>query len=185
MAKIRVAAMVVLATAASVSAAVNVAPSATATASSAYGPGYTAEGVNDGVAAWQPGNAWCSGETAEPHWVQLTWADPVLIGEVTVDHIGAGNSAYAALNTADYLVQTWDGSDWITNASVIGNTANTTVSIFDAVTTTQLRLYVTKAAQMDGGDYDMARILEIGAAVPEPMTVALLGLGGLLVRRRT
>lgn len=166
--------------------ATNIAPAATPNVSSSYGT-YGAANLNNGSYDWADTGAWCSSEfQAEPQWATLTWSSPVTIDEVSVFNIGYANPAFAALNTSDYEIQTWDGSQWVTKATVVGNTADVVSSTFAAVTTDQLRVYITKAAQQDGGDYDMARIMEVtvSEAVPEPATLALLAAGSVLIRRR-
>jgi hypothetical protein len=166
--------------------ATNIAPLATGDVSSVYGT-YSSAGLNNNAYTWADTDAWCSSEVqAEPQWATLTWSTAVTFDEVSVYHIGSARPEFASLNTSDYTIQTWDGADWVTQASVVGNTAGVVSSTFAPVTTTALRLYITKAAQQDGGDYDMARIMEVtvSQAVPEPMTIALLASGLAFMRRR-
>lgn len=59
----------------------------------------------------------------------------------------------------DFTVQTWDGSNWVTRASVTGNTAlSRWVPFTQPVTTTQVRVVVT-ASQTQNGNY--TRIAEL------------------------
>lgn len=63
----------------------NLSPSATATASSVYGPGFEAWHVADGRVAHGAGNEWATAAGKAGSWVRLTWAQPVKVNKAVVN----------------------------------------------------------------------------------------------------
>ena len=144
---------------------------ATASASSTYSSGRIAaklidnerKGVawNSGAGGWQDAtvNAW-------PDWVQIDFAGSRTIDRVVVYSVQdnytnpveptatLAGTLYAA---RDFLVQGWNGSAWVTLATVTGNTLVKRTVTFTAYTTQRIRIYVTAAA----GSY--TRLTEVEA----------------------
>ena len=119
----------------------NLALSATATASSTYCSGapehcYAAVRVNDGNPSTALGgqSSWTNNwGVGMPQWVELNWSAPVTASRVTV----YTTSGYPI---RDYDVQIWNGSAWVTVASVAGNTALQRNHAFGSVTTQRIRI---------------------------------------------
>ena len=174
---------------ASVSLATNIAPDATALGGTAYSS-YVVSNINDEVytdtssgmylGAGQPSG---SGNSL---WMQLNWASDVTFRTVRIynyAYAAPGNEIY---NTKDFTLQIYNaGADtWTIVDTVVGNTDS--VYTFESptpITTNKLFIPVT-----DPGDGDnFLRIVEIEVdTVPEPATMGLLGISGImaLLRRR-
>jgi hypothetical protein len=130
----------------------NVSPEGTASASS-VGIWDTisldADGANDG----DPNTRWAS----KPHepmsqWLQIDWETPQ---ELTGAHI-LFERAYAE----DYTIQTWNGTEWINQINVTGNSQLNCTNIFEEpVKTDKLRISVTSVTAL----YDLVSIWELEA----------------------
>lgn len=130
----------------------NVSPEASANASSVGvwdSSRAEADRANDGNLETR----WASEPHAPmPQWLQIEWKTPQ---ELTAAHI-LFEEAYAE----DYLIQTWDGTDWVNQVNVTGNTMLDCLQLFpEAVKTTKLRIYVTSVTAL----YDLASIWELEA----------------------
>jgi|GEM_PF-811797 len=144
----------------------NVASLATVTASSShesgsFPPTYAING-NRHTAA----DRWVSGAEG-PHWLELAWDQPY---EVEGARLWSGQSDAKGMQLADFELQAWDGSGWVTVASVTGNEEDNYFGQFaelawEPVTTERLRLYVTKGnASADG----RVRLFELEVYGDEP-----------------
>ncbi|KPV62774.1 MAG: hypothetical protein AOA65_1617 [Candidatus Bathyarchaeota archaeon BA1] len=60
----------------------------------------------------------------------------------------------------DYVIQTWNGRDWVSQVNVTGNTLLERPHYFPPVTTTKLRIYVTSAPA-----FNMVSIWELEAYI--------------------
>ncbi len=66
-----------------------------------------------------------------------------------------------------YAVQTWDGSNWVTQAQITGNTATTSIAEFTPIETDKVRFYFTKgSSQTDTGKKTAISELEIYKGAP-------------------
>jgi len=99
---------------------------------------------------------WASG-TGMPQWLQIEWPTP---RRVTGVHV-LFERAYAE----DYAVQTWNGTSWVSQVNVTGNTLLNRTHYFSPVETTKLRIYVTSAPA-----YDMVSIWELEVYAKEIST---------------
>ncbi len=130
----------------------NIAPNGNASASSAGVWGNItlgANGANDGDIYTR----WASKpHDPMPQWLQIEWQTPQ---ELTGARIFF-EQAYAQ----DYMLQTWNGTDWIDQVSVNGNTKRDNTHIFEEpVKTDKLRILVTSTVPL----YDLVSIWELEA----------------------
>ncbi|UCC58008.1 MAG: discoidin domain-containing protein [Candidatus Bathyarchaeum sp.] len=87
-----------------------------------------------------------------PQWLQIEWETPQELTGASI----LFEQAYAE----NYTLQTWNGTDWIDQVSVEGNTAVHHIHIFEeTVKTDKLRILVTSATKL----YDLVSIWEIEA----------------------
>jgi hypothetical protein len=123
----------------------NVAPGATPTISrgssdqSTYGP----QNINDGVGESGCGFAWVYDESPDIGWMQLEWSAPVELWGLTVDTVSSSNAPclYTGSRTlAAAAVEWWDGSAWVIEDSVAGQTTDWTYFFDGPITTTRLRI---------------------------------------------
>jgi hypothetical protein len=114
----------------------NLALSGSASASSIESAKYEPENAIDGSLQTR----WSSGKNA-PQWLEVDWSQPQQISELNIQF----EWAYAV----DYLIQTWNGSSWITQITVQNNTSRYLWYYFSSqVTTSKLRLYFTKTTSL-------------------------------------
>jgi len=124
----------------------NISPIGSASASSIESDDVKAQGANDG----SRNTRWASSRGL-PQWLQIDWTTPQELREVRIIF----ERAYAE----DYVIQTWNGTDWIDKIDVKGNTLLERVHEFQQpVETTKLRIYVTSAP-----DFNMVSIWELEA----------------------
>jgi len=90
-----------------------------------------------------------------PQWLQIEWTIPQEINGVRI----LFERAYAQ----DYTIQTWDGTKWVNQTNVTGNTMLEQYHSFPTTTTTKLRIYVTSVTQL----YDLVSIIELEAYNPK------------------
>jgi hypothetical protein len=108
-----------------------------------------ANGATDG----HPNTRWASNpHDAMPQWLQIDWETPQ---ELTGAHIQF-EKAYAE----DYVIQTWNGTDWINQIGVNGNTQFNCTHVFEEpVQSDKLRVSVTSVKAL----YDLVSIWELEA----------------------
>lgn len=160
-------------------AAINVAAAANgavATASSNYDHNVvlSPEGAIDGqrVVGSQPYSAWHTDGSAFPQWLEVAFGGAKAISEIDLYlwAYAAGNdetTTSSSLMLLDFLVQTWDGTMWLTvpGGAVTGNDKVLRKFRFPAITTTKIRLFVTAATDA------YVRLAEIEASHPAPPTL--------------
>lgn len=127
----------------------DLARTATPTASSAHG-GFMPCGAVDGVtdqANWGAASSgWNDGTKGQfPDWYQVTFDQAKQVSEVDLTTRDGGTTPASKKGLRDYDIQVKADHDWHTVASVRGNTQGTVRSRFDPVTTTAVRIYITKA----------------------------------------
>ena len=141
-----------------------------ATASSAYSALYPVTAINNGDRAglkWGSGGGWNDGTSSSyPDWVQINFS-----GTRTIDHVivytvqdnytnpvdPSSALTFTYYGITDFQVQSWNGSAWVTLASVAGNNLVKRQVNFAATTTDRIRVNVTGAL----GGY--SRITELEA----------------------
>ncbi len=124
----------------------NVSPLATVNATS-ISDSLEAEYAVDGDLS----SRWASEKYVLPQWLELTWDKPQKIRGVQI----VFENAYAT----DYLIHTWNGTRWINQTTVTGNSVLEKVHTFaEPVETEKLRIYVTKSSI-----YDRVSIRELEA----------------------
>ncbi len=130
---------------------------ATASASSTinvnYGPSAAIDGRRSGAVRGQLGS-WEDATAATPDWLQVTFAAPATIDLVNVFSLQVNSSSpveptptltsYIAVE--DFSVQYWNGAAWvlIPGSQVVGNNLVWRPVAFSPVTTTAIRIVVTK-----------------------------------------
>ena len=132
---------------------------ATASASSSYSSRYPPSAVIDGErsgAPWGDGGAWQDKCAGLPDWLQVDLAQAYTITEVdvfslqenAVDPFEPTPTLTSSLAPRDFHLEYWDGAQWTTvpGSSVVGNTQVWTQVTFPAITTTRVRLVVTRTA---------------------------------------
>jgi hypothetical protein len=132
----------------------NIAPLGQASASSfedTLEPKYAIDEVANSRWASSPGT---------PQWLQVTWPSMEEINGVEV----AFENAYAR----DYQVQTWNGSEWIDQATITNNTlVQRTHDFSQPVMTDRLRILITAAPA-----YNMASVYELQVFSTSNMTTS-------------
>lgn len=137
---------------------------ATVTASSTYGPEYSADSVIDGNHSpllWGQGGGWADGTPGEfPDFLEIDFGV-----ERTIDRIGLytlNSELYPAesYGVGDLEVEYWDsvGSAWVSLFTIAGNTREYVSQAFDPVTTSKIRVNITGS-----NDGQHSRILEVQA----------------------
>jgi len=127
-------------------------------ASSTYGPAFSLAAINDGDRSgmtWGSGGGWNDATTdAFPDWVQISFG-----GTRTIDHVvlytladqfgpgitPAGAQAFTLFGIVDFNVQAWNGSAWVTLATVTGNTLVKRAVTFPPTATDRIRVNVSNA----------------------------------------
>ena len=121
-------------------------------------------------ANWSAGGGWKDGTpNVYPDWVQVNFNGSKTIDRVVVYSIQDNYFSPSAPTDAmtfnqwgvtAFQVQTWNGSAWVTQATVTGNNLVKRTVTFAAVATDRIRIHVTNAL---GGN---ARLTEIEAWAP-------------------
>jgi hypothetical protein len=139
--------------------------SASSSYSSAYAAAYVNNGDRKGTTFWNENTA-----NAYPDWVQVTFNGQKTIDEIDVFMVQntpaspvepTATTPATSYQLADFTIQYFDGttSTWVTvpGGNIVGNALAWVKATFTAVTTNQVRVYVTKAK--DG----TSRVAEIEA----------------------
>ena len=129
-----------------------------ASASSAYNAGFAASGTNNGDVlgtGWGSGGGWNDNTgNAWPDWLQVNFSGQKTINKVVVymvqDNYAAPSTptdsmTFSLYGVTGFQVQTWNGSTWVTQATVSGNNLVKRTVTFAAVTTDRIRINVTSA----------------------------------------
>ena len=167
---------------------------AVASASSASA-GYPVAAVNDNRrsgAVWGSGGAWQDTTgNAFPDWVQLNFSGAKTIDRVVVytlqdnytNPVEPTNTlTFSRYGVVNFTVQGWNGSAWVTLATVVGNNLVKRTVTFPAVSTARIRVQITHALN------SFSRITEIEAwtaRVPAPFAQYLLEDSGEYGPRRS
>jgi serine protease len=143
---------------------------AVASASSTYSSGYPASAINNNERAGvNPGNGGYWNDATSnifPDWVQIAFN-----GSKTIDHVvvysvqdnflnpvePTDTLTFTKYGITDFTVQGWNGSSWVTLATVSGNNLVKRTVSFTAYTTTQIQIVVNKAVD------NWSRITELEA----------------------
>jgi uncharacterized protein YjdB len=136
----------------------NLAPSAQLSVSSTNGD-FTADMAVDGEKLSYPSRWITASGQSGPHWLQLEWGQAYEIDRV---RMWSGQDGNAGRQAADFQIQYWDGTQWLTGASVTGNTRDGFAGQFNdmefpVITTNKMRIWITKGSAFD----DVARVFEI------------------------
>ncbi len=141
-----------------------------ATASSTYSSAYPVAAVNNNERAganWANGGGW-NDATADafPDWVQIVFNGSKTIDRVVVytlqdnyeSPVEPSNTlTFSQYGITNYTVQGWNGSAWVTLATITGNNLVKRTTTFSAYSTDRIRINVTNAL----GSY--SRITEVEA----------------------
>jgi hypothetical protein len=129
-----------------------------ATASSTLNAGYLAYYVNQGNCAgrgWTLNGGWADGTVSQwPDWVQVSLdlaktVSRVVVCTVQDDYANpvepTDTTTFTKYGVTDFQVQGWDGSQWVTLATVSGNNLVKRTVSFAPFTTSMIRVNVTGA----------------------------------------
>ena len=143
---------------------------AVASASSTYSSAYPVAAVNNNQrtgASWGNGGGWNDATVnTQPDWVQINFGGTKTIDRVVLYTIQDNYSnpieptdtlTFSSYGVTGFTVQGWDGSAWVTLATVSGNNLVKRTVSFAAFTTDQIRINVTSALA------GYSRIIEIEA----------------------
>ena len=140
---------------------INVSPKGNASASS-VGMWDTSSLVANGSIDKDPTTRWASKpHETMPQWLQIEWANPQELNGVRI----LFERAYAD----DYLIQTWDGTDWVDQDNITENTIIERLHFFPTVNTTKFRIYVTNVTRL----YDLVSIRELEAFKPRGLSTEI------------
>jgi hypothetical protein len=151
-------------------------PTGTSATASSYHP--PNNGDNGQPRTYVPGNA-IDGDTdtfwndanpdTYPAWLQITSPTPVSLPGITVLSNSDGVPE-------DYTVATWNGTVWVTQATVTGNSAiERQVPFPQTVSTTQVLITVTLDQSSPKGDYTRINEVYPGLVPPAPSVVVDFG----------
>jgi glucose/arabinose dehydrogenase len=137
---------------------VNVALGALASASSTYSPNYPASAINNNERAGRvfgQSGTWADATlNTWPDWVQLQLGgrktiDRVVVYSVQQDYANpvepTATMTFTSRGVQDFSVQGWNGSAWVTLATVIANNLVKRTVTFAPYTTDRVRIVITKA----------------------------------------
>ncbi|MDQ2917956.1 MAG: Ig-like domain repeat protein [Pseudomonadota bacterium] len=127
-----------------------------ALASSTWGPSFAPSGVIDNLrsgAGWGNYAGWADGTAGVfPDWLQINFnrrgtIDHIVVYSVQDNYLSPAEPTDSMLGTrfalSSFDVQGWDGSNWITVASVSGNKLIKRTVWFNAYSTDRIRIYIT------------------------------------------
>ncbi len=158
---------------------------AVATASSMYSAQYPVVAINDNDRKglnWGNGGGWADG-TANvfPDWVQITFSGSKTIDRVVVYTVQDNYTnpieptdtlTFSQYGVTDFNIQTWNGSFWLTQATVSNNNLVKRTITFPAVATNRIRINITGAL----ASYSRINEVEawgVAALGPPPATTTL------------
>jgi kumamolisin len=131
---------------------------AVASASSTLNGGYPVTAINNNErtgANWGSGGGWADGTPGTfPVWVQINFNGAKTIDQVVLYTVQdnytnpiepTDSLTFAQYGITDFTVQGWDGSSWVTLATVSGNNLVKRTTTFAAFTTDRIRVNVTNA----------------------------------------
>jgi Tfp pilus tip-associated adhesin PilY1 len=123
---------------------------------SSYGPGAVINGDRAGV-GWGSGGGWnsaCCGNTF-PDWLQINFNGQKSITQAIVYSVQdtywapiepTDTMTFNNYGLVDFSIQGWDGSGWVTLATVTGNNLVKRTVNFSAYATDRIRIYITRTA---------------------------------------
>jgi len=137
----------------------NLALGAVASASSTFSPNYPVRAINNNERAGKvfgQGGTWADATlNAWPDWVQLDFGgqktiDRVVVYSVQTDYANpvepTDTTTFANRGVQDFSVQAWNGTAWVTLATVTGNNLVKRTVTFAPYATDRVRVLITKAA---------------------------------------
>ncbi|KAF4992238.1 hypothetical protein F66182_16529, partial [Fusarium sp. NRRL 66182] len=106
-----------------------------------------------------------------PDTLTITAPSAVTLDGVTVESFSDGVPV-------DYTIETWDGSNWNTAGSVTGNSAlRSRVTFNSQISTTQVRMTVTKDQSVSAGEYSRVAELWPGLVADDAVAEAVFDFG--------
>jgi uncharacterized protein YqjF (DUF2071 family) len=166
-----------------------------ASASSTYSAAFPVSAINDNERAganYSNGGYWNDGTpNSFPDWVQINFN-----GSKTIDHVvvysvqdnytspvePSDTQTFSLYGITDFTVQGWNGSAWVTLATVSGNNLVKRTVTFSSYTTDRVRINVTNALNT------WSRITEVeawGVSAVAPTNVALASSGAVALASST
>ena len=131
---------------------------------------------------WSNGMSWTDGTShTYPDWVQINFSGVKTIDRVvlyTMEDAYASaveptdTMTFSLYGITGFTVQTWDGANWVTQATITGNNLVKRTVNFSAVSTDRIRINVT--ASPDGYSY-ISEIEAFTAGAPVPPSAPTIG----------
>jgi hypothetical protein len=157
---------------------------ATAFASSTFSGSFPVSAINDGDRAglnFGAGGVWKDATlNVFPDWVEIDFSGAQTIDHVIVYSVQDNNLSpvdpsdtltFTKLGLTGFDVQTWNGSVWVTQGSVIGNSLVKRTVFFTAIATTKIRVNINGARGPKSGVYSYVTEVEAwtpGSTPPPP-----------------
>ncbi|WP_433185855.1 alpha-L-rhamnosidase C-terminal domain-containing protein [Actinoallomurus sp. CA-150999] len=133
-----------------------------------YEPAHAVDG--DPKTFWNDANS-----DTYPAWLEITSPTPVKLPGITV----LSNSDGVPM---DFTVSTWNGADWVTQATVTGNTdVQRAVTFPQEVTADRVRITVTKDQPSSRGDFTRINEVWPGVVTDPPQASVTLDFGKVVV----
>ncbi len=128
----------------------NYATSATATSSGGGVTTYGPQNANDGkleTSQCSPYSWLNTGGGSTTEWIQYTWSSSHTITKVHMDTSASANDScsLSPYTVTGAQIQWWNGSSWVTDGTVSGQTNDWDYTFTSPVTTTEIRLYSVRS----------------------------------------
>ena len=118
-----------------------------------YGPHKMIDGYGETHCADHEFHWVNTGSSPDGAWIQLNFSSPQIVGRIFLDTLNAWSNDCELSNgrtLAGGEIQWWNGSNWVTNGTVSGQTDDWSYTFTSQVETTRIRLYNIYATNVTG-----------------------------------